>query len=151
MNPPIRTDQNGGIREQDAAPAAVGPDRPASPGPAISPALGCLLSVLLGLVGVLIVFQTAKLATQGEIRIGGTEVTPNRIWLVREGANRGLGWSSSRVVEGSRAGPEMCVATSVSFLLWRKDGTAVPVDFCECYEQQGSSWQLLGGCEEAGP
>ncbi len=144
MNSPSKAEPKVEIQDQ-SSPATSGRLRQG-----ISPAVGCALSVLLGLVGVFLVFQIGRLAVEGEVRFGGTELTPNRIWLVRDGGNRGLGWSLSRVVEGSRTAPEMCVATKVSFLLWRDDGTAVPVDFCECYRRSEAGWQLLGNCGEGG-
>lgn len=112
----------------------------------ISPGLGCLVSLLAGLIGALIVFQTIKLAAQGEIRLGGGELTPNRIWVVREGDIQGLGWSTGRVVAGSRSGPRVCVRTKVSFLLWRADGPAQPADFCDCFQRSGGGWQPAGAC-----
>lgn len=113
----------------------------------VSPAVGCLGALALGILGALVVFSGLKLAVQGELRLGGGDLTPRRAWLVTGPDNAGLAYESSRIVTGSRTEGEACVHTAVSFFFWRRDETAQPVDFCECYQRQGETWQYSGTCE----
>lgn len=112
----------------------------------VSPWLGCLLSALLGLLGAFLVFQAGKLMIQGDLRFGSDPLTSSRLWLVSEGGNRGLGWSSSTVVEGSPRSQRACSETRVRFLLYRTDGTAQPVTYCECFQRSGDRWRDAGAC-----
>lgn len=114
----------------------------------VSPAIGCLAALLLSLLGVLLIFLVVKLMVEGELRMGGGPLTPNRVWLLREGDNRGFGWSSGRVLDELSDDNRRCVDTSVRYLLWRSDETAQPVDYCECYLRAGDGWQYEGVCPE---
>jgi len=90
---------------------------------------GCLL--WLGLLCLpLFVFV---LAVQGEMNWQRGEFASDRVWLIREVDQRGVGYSSARVIsnEEPAAGGPICVRTRVIFLLWR--GSAEPVAYCECY------------------
>lgn len=112
----------------------------------VSPWIGCLGSVLVGLLGAFLVFQVGKLIVQGDLRLAGDSLTPTRLWLVDEAGNRGLGWSTTRIVEGSLAEGRACVQTRVGFLLFQSDGTAKPVTYCECLERNADHWQEVGAC-----
>lgn len=114
----------------------------------VSPAVGCLASLLLSILGVLLIFQLARLLIEGEIRLGGGPLTPNRVWLVQEGANRGLGWSRGRVLHELSSEDRSCVETSVRYLLWQADETAQAVNFCDCYKHTGDRWQNDGLCPD---
>jgi hypothetical protein len=115
----------------------------------VPPWVGCLASVLVGLVAVVFVFQVGKLLAQGDLRWGGGSLTPTRLWLVQEGSNSGVGFSTAHVVDGSIDSPTVCVETRVRFLLLRSDGTAKPVTYCQCYRRSGDSWQGAGACPGA--
>lgn len=112
----------------------------------VPPVVGCLGAIALGIAGALVVFFALKLATQGEVRLGGDQLTHRRVWLVTGADNAGLAYEWNRIVSGSRSEGEACVRTEVAFLFWRRDETARPVEYCECYTKQGESWQSTGSC-----
>jgi hypothetical protein len=89
-------------------------------------------------VGVFYVVVT--MAIQGEIRIGRGELGETRVWLLREGGERGLGFSGTRLVSGSEAAGAACVETRVRFLILGGAGGSAPVSYCECLEKVGETW-----------
>ena len=95
-------------------------------------------------MGVFYVLVT--MAIQGEIRIGRGELGETRVWLLREGGERGLGFSGTRVVSGSEATGAACVETRVRFLILGGAGGSAPVSYCECLEKVGETWTSIGEC-----
>jgi hypothetical protein len=129
--------QEGRTSESGGAPAS---------GKGIPPAAGCALAVLLALIGGAVCLGFGSLLFRQQITLPGGGPTPGRIWLVREGGNRGLAISTGRVVRGSVDGPEACIETRVRFLLWQSDGTAAASDYCECFRLAGERWISEGQC-----
>lgn len=119
----------------------------AGEGLALSPRTGCLISLLLGLVGVALVFAIGTLVTQREIVFGRGQPVETRLWLVSSEGNQGLAFSRGRVVEGDLSGQEVCVQTRVRFLLWRRSGPAQNTEYCECYAREAGRWVYTGACE----
>jgi hypothetical protein len=115
------------------------------------PAVGCLLSVAIGLVAVALLFGLARLLSEDELRFGGGELTPNRLWLIRDGENQGLAYSTGRVVERGEDADRVCVETQVRFVLWKADTPFDPIRYCDCYLRQGSQWQYTEPCGGALP
>lgn len=114
----------------------------------IPPALGCLLSVLLGLAGVGILFVVLSFAFRGEVRFSAGELTETRVWLIREEPDLGLGVSTARIVSGSRSDGQACVETTVRFLMLRSsEDTRQSVAYCECLERVDDSWIGIGACD----
>lgn len=113
----------------------------------MSPAAGCLLAIAVGLVGVALVFVFGRLLTAGELRLGRSEVTSPRLWLVREEENRGLGWSIARTTDEDQE--KLCVQTNVGFLLWRSDGSQQSLRYCDCYRVLNGQVDYLGSCSDA--
>lgn len=112
------------------------------------PALGCLFSLLLGLVAVVIFFVVMSFALRGEVRFSAGELTETRLWLVRSESDLGFGVSTARVVSGSRSAGEACVQTTVRFLMLRRsEDTPRLVQYCECLEQIDDQWIGTGACE----
>jgi len=111
-----------------------------------SSAVGCLISLLIGLAVVGVVYLVLSLASGREIHARVGEFNEVRLWLVREDQNTGFGISSSSLadLQTQAAGP--CVVTSVRFLLWRDDGSAQNIRYCECYQRVGDTWQARGAC-----
>lgn len=72
------------------------------------------------------------LAVNGEMTWARGEFVNDRLWLIREAEQEGLGYSSARVVLNQEPvdGP-ICVRTRVTFLLWKGSGEAA--EYCECY------------------
>jgi hypothetical protein len=84
------------------------------------------------------------LAVNGEMSWRRGEFAEDRLWLIQEADQRGLGYSRARLVSNGEpaAGGAICVRTSVIFLLWR--GSAEPVQFCECFA--AGTREPLGEC-----
>jgi hypothetical protein len=116
----------------------------------ISPALGCLLSILLGLLGVACVLIVGLFATQGEIAFRRGEPDEVRVWLVREPTNQGLGLSTGRVTSRAEDGRPVCVESRIRFLLWRSDGSARALTFCDCAAGQNDE-HIEGPCPRGIP
>lgn len=117
----------------------------------ISPALGCLISIFLGLAAVALLFGLARLLSDDEIRLGGGELTPNRVWLIRERERQGLAFSTGRVVEGSLRADRVCVETDVRFLLWTSEAPFEPIRYCDCYLKDDQTWRYQAPCEAEFP
>lgn len=117
----------------------------------LSPAAGCLLALAIGLAGAALCLVLGILVVQGEVRLPGGELTAPRLWLVREPQAQGLGLETKRIVRGGVREDAACVETRVRFLLWRSDGSASRLVFCECYGRVDERWELKGPCAPSGP
>jgi hypothetical protein len=93
---------------------------------------GYTLGCLVWLVVMFLPCLGFMLAVRGEFTWQRGEFAQDRLWLIQEIDERGLGYSAARVTRNEEAvdGP-ICVRTRVRFLMWR--GTAEPVEYCECY------------------
>ena len=111
-----------------------------------SPLVGFVLAILIALVAGVLVFQLGRLIYFGEIRLGGPEMTPNRIWLVRESENAGILMSKAAVVSGSLDGQQVCVNTRIWSLYWRRDESPDISGYCLCYERVNDAWRQAGEC-----
>lgn len=111
-----------------------------------SPAVGCLISVLIGLVATGVVYLGLFLASGREIRARVGEFNEARLWLVREDRHAGIGISTSNLVDPEMEPADACVVTRVRYLLWRTDGSAQNVRYCECYQRAGDTWLAIGAC-----
>jgi hypothetical protein len=117
-----------------------------------SPGVGCLLAAAIGLIGALLVFQIVRLIYFGELRFGGPELAPNRVWLVREVDNAGLMISTTNIHSGSIEGNNVCLETNLHSLLWRRDQSTPITDYCLCYQRIEGNWNQSGACRgEASP
>ena len=110
------------------------------------PAVGCLVSIGIGLLAVGVFYLLVTMAVQGEVRIGRGELGETRVWLLREGGERGVGLSSTRVVSGSAAAGKACVETRVRFLVLAGAEGSGPVNYCECLEKVGETWAPTAEC-----
>ena len=135
---------SGTLEQAEPTPEGRAPERPLP----FPPALGCLLSVLAGLLGVGVFFMVVTLAVQGEIRIRRGELGETRVWLIREGENRGMGISTTGVVSGSESAGSACTQTQVRFLMLSTEQEPEPLAFCECLEKAGESWSFARECPE---
>ena len=104
--------------------------------------MGCLSLVVLWVLVATCSITIAVLAGRGEIVQQRGELGERRVWLVTENENRGLGFSSARVVSGSEESRVACVRTRVGFLLWRSAGRGQGTSYCECFEESGGQWQV---------
>ena len=117
----------------------------------IPPALGCLGSLALGLVGVGLFYLVATLGLQGEVRVPRGELGELRLWMIREPGYEGLGRSSTRVVQGSERSGQACLMTSIRFSLWEAEEPIKDLETCECFEKEGDHWSSRGECPAPGP
>lgn len=114
--------------------------------------IGC---VVVWLPLILLPVLMFNLATNGEIVLShgvGMPEPESHPWLraslIMEIDTRGLNITRSSIVH-TAANDLTCVQTDVSFLLWA--GTGEPVQYCDCYAQDGDVWTLTstsaGACE----
>lgn len=122
------------------------PPAPAVSRRGLSPAAGCLLAAALSLIPAAALFLAGVLVVQGEVGSGRDEPAGTRLWLVREPGNAGLGLSRARVVAGSLESGEACMHTTVRFLLWRADGSAQDIAFCDCLRRVDGGWSVVSPC-----
>ena len=84
------------------------------------------------------------LAAKGELEWKRGEGNLDRVWLIQEKNQRGLGYYTERVVSDERAsGGAVCVRSSARFLLWEGATDNLNAEFCACYTADGSA---LGAC-----
>ncbi len=74
------------------------------------------------------------LALRGEINWQRSEYDGDRVWLIQERDQRGLGYSAVRLVGDERPvdGP-VCARTTVRFFLWEGSAEGQDTEYCECY------------------
>lgn len=118
---------------------------------AVPPALGCLASVALGLLCVGIFYMVLSLGLQGELRAARGELGELRLWLIRESGYQGLGRSSTRVVQGNERSGNVCLVTSIRFLMAESEQPVEDLETCECYEKEGERWTSRGECPASVP
>ena len=92
------------------------------------------VAVVIWLLVMLLPALALFLAVREELIWHRGEYTLDRIWLVKERSERGLGWASTRVDNLSRE--TVCLKTEVRFWLWKGNSYALDTSYCECYRQQ---------------
>ena len=107
----------------------------------------------LGYAAVLLLWFTVMLtpcfavvlATRGELEWKRGDYDSDRIWLIQERDQRGLGYHAQRLLSDERAtGGLVCVNSSARFILWEGAEEGMNNDYCECYAADGS---VSGGCK----
>ena len=104
--------------------------------------LGCGLAVLLWFLILLLPCGMIYLATGGSIVIPNSNIPePEQhprfeIQLVMEIENRGLKLNSSSIA--SETETQLCIANSVTYLLWESADSATNSQYCQCYERATS-------------
>lgn len=98
------------------------------------------LLALLWLVVMLAPCAAFTLALRGEINWQRSAYDGDRVWLIQERDQRGLGYSAVRLVGDERPvdGP-VCARTTVRFFLWQGSAKGQDTEYCECYARDGSS------------
>ena len=97
-------------------------------------ALGCLVwALLMSLPGLaLFLFANNEIAW----RRGPNNVEVDRLFLINEPDYAGLGFENARIAASRPDG--VCVATTLSYLLWRNAEGANPnTSYCQCLDAQG--------------
>ena len=115
---------------------------------------GCLLGVMAWLLIMALPLCALVFAMRGEMGWQRGPFVEDRIWLVNlEGAPgqetaSGLAYSATRLSAQPSARPtDICVKTSVYFLLWR--GQSESLSYCECYQPNPAAsggYDPLGAC-----
>jgi hypothetical protein len=73
-------------------------------------------------------------AYRGEMEWKRSDYESDRIWLIQERDQRGIGYTAVRVANDNRtAGGPLCVRTSARFFLWKGSSDNDYSDWCECY------------------
>ena len=103
--------------------------------------LGCGIALIIWFSLLLAPCFMFILATRGEISIATGEAPEQRlrIWLIQEARQSGLGVSNASV---KQVDENVCVQTSVTFILWR--GEASPTEYCECYTVENGVYSYVG-------
>ncbi len=112
----------------------------------VSPAVGCLSTLLVAVLAAGLLLIILSVALRGEARFSKGDLGELRLWLIRETANQGLGLSTTRIVAGRESSGEVCIRTSARFLMIRSELEIEDVVFCDCYEKQGENWVAAGDC-----
>ncbi|MBI5052980.1 MAG: hypothetical protein HZC38_14380 [Chloroflexi bacterium] len=74
------------------------------------------------------------LAMRGEMEWKRGDYESDRLWLIQERDQRGVGYAASRITTDQRStGGPLCVRTSARFFLWKGVSDGDFSDWCECY------------------
>jgi hypothetical protein len=82
------------------------------------------------------------LATRGEIRLGSTNLSGIRIFLISEVNAKGVGFQWNRQLPDD---PE-CIKTSLMYLLWDGNESGINTNYCWCYDLSGQTPQVSKLC-----
>ncbi len=112
-----------------------------------SPAVGCLLSVVVGALCAGAFFLGLWFNDRGELAYAPEPFRVTRLWLLREAEGRGVGLSTTRPLPGG-TDHEVCALTTVRFVFFGPSYPSADTDYCECYERGPSGWSSVGACGE---
>ncbi len=89
---------------------------------------------LVWLVVMLIPCFAITLVMRGEMEWKRGDYDGDRVWLIQERDQRGIGYAASRVTsDGRSTGGPLCVRTQTRFFLWKGVSDGDTSDWCECY------------------
>lgn len=112
-----------------------------------SPGVGCLLSILVGMVCAGAFFLILWLNQQGQIVYAPEPYRVTRVWTLSEVEGRGLGISRTRPLPGATA-DEVCARTEVHFYFLGPGVSDADTDYCECFTRTESGWSSAGSCPD---
>lgn len=103
--------------------------------------LGYIVALLAWLIVILLPCFVFALVSRGELEWRRSDYDSDRVWLIQERRQRGLGYQSERVLSDERAsGGQLCVRYSVRYFLWEGNvEEGANNDFLECYAADGST------------
>jgi hypothetical protein len=103
---------------------------------------GYILFVVLWLFVMTIPCLAFALVARGELSWDRNTHDWDRVWLLQERNQRGLGYQAERVInDQSASGGPICVRNSVRYFLWQGTANGADTDYCECFASDGSSTQ----------
>jgi hypothetical protein len=77
------------------------------------------------------------LAARGEVEWRRGEHVSDRIWLIQEKRQKGIGYQAERIFsDDADVDGLVCARTTVRFFLW--EGTAEGAEYCECFSNDGT-------------
>jgi hypothetical protein len=89
---------------------------------------------LLWLVVMLTPCFAVTLAMRGEMEWKRGDYESDRLWLIQERDQRGIGYAASRITsDGRSTGGPLCVRSQTRFFLWKGVSDGDYADWCECY------------------
>jgi hypothetical protein len=102
--------------------------------------LGYALFVAVWLFVMTVPCLAFALAARGELSWDRGEHDWDRVWLIQERAQQGLGFQSERVIEDrSASGGPVCVRNTVRYWLWKGAAAGSDADSCQCLAAGGAS------------
>lgn len=112
----------------------------------ISQRTGCALVLLFGVILFVMIWIALSLGIRGEINLQNNDLVGLRVWRISSESDQGLALSRSQRVSEENGSHDLCVKTTVRFLLWRSSAPQLPQAFCECYQGSTGQWQYTGAC-----
>ena len=112
-----------------------------------SPGVGCVVSVLGGLICAGAFFFLLWFNQQGQIVYAPEPYRATRVWILRGVEGRGLAVSTTRPLTGATS-DRVCARTSVDFYFLGGGIPEANTDYCECFTRTDSGWTLAGDCPE---
>jgi hypothetical protein len=112
----------------------------------LTPAAGCILSILIVAGGLVMFMAAMTLALRGELAVGRGSPGEIRLWLITDAQTQGLGLSTAQRVSTSNDATRECYVRQVKFLLWRSVEPGVGTSYCECYIRTAQGWASVGTC-----
>lgn len=79
------------------------------------------------------------LAARGELSWRRSKYDGDRIWLIQERDQKGIGLEAVRTIGGAEANGPICVRNVVRFFLWEGSSEGMDVEYCECYLADGTA------------
>ena len=82
------------------------------------------------------------LAARGELSWDRGEHDRDRIWLIQEKRQKGVGYQAERIVSDQSApNGSICIRHSVRYFLWEGSAADQNTDYCECSPADGATIQ----------
>ena len=80
------------------------------------------------------------LAARGELSWERSDHDWDRIWLIQERTERGIGYQAERLLsDQSATGGPICIRNSVRYYLWQGATSGSDSDYCECLAADGAA------------
>ncbi|HLF02154.1 MAG TPA: hypothetical protein VI547_09275 [Anaerolineales bacterium] len=102
--------------------------------------LAYLLFFCLWLAVMLLPCLAFALAARGELSWQRGPHDLDRLWLIQEHDQKGIGYQAERVISAAAdVNGSICVRDTVRFFLWEGSTEGQSIEYCECYSANGSA------------